>query len=95
VDELVASGTVQRFPGPKGWYYLEFTEEMDASFRPLLRRRWPSLIGIRATAGSTSWDGSILPIKGGRLFIAIPAPVRKKEGLDEGSAITVRFTLRP
>lgn len=93
MDPYRVTGVIQRFPGANGWFYLELPAELGLLFRPLVGQRWPALIKVRCTVGQTSWDGSILPIKGGPLFIALPAPVRKKEALAEGSAITLTFGL--
>ncbi len=88
------SGVVKRFPGPKGWYYLEFPESLDRTLRPVVQQRWPALVGVRCTVGGTTWNGSVMPIKAGPLFIALPAGVRAKETIDVGSAVTITFALR-
>jgi hypothetical protein len=94
MDTYTVAGSVARFPGPKGWFYLTLPEELEAVFRPVVRARWPALVGVRCTVGGTSWDGAIMPIQAGPLFIALPAPVRRKEHLDVGSAVTLAFALR-
>jgi hypothetical protein len=94
MESYSVSATVQRFPGPTGWYYVELPTALDGVFRPLVRQRWPALVGLRCTVGATTWDGSMMPIKDGPLFIALPAKIRKREQLDVGSAVTVGFTLR-
>ena len=88
------SGPLQRFPGPTGWYYLPLPEALDPLFRPLVQARWPALVGVRCTVGATTWDGSIMPIRGGPLFLAFPARVRSRESLEVGTEVTVSFVLR-
>ncbi len=85
---------VQRFPGPRGWFYVELPTTVGVELRPLLPRRWPALIPVRCTIGGTSWDGSIQPIHAGPLFIAIPAPVRRKEKIDVDDTVTLAFSPR-
>lgn len=93
-DGYVVSGEVKRFPGPTGWHYLELPLDLDPELRPLVRQRWPALLSVRCTLGRTTWDGSIMPIKAGPLFIAVPARVRTSEGVVVGSAVTISFEPR-
>ena len=94
MDSHSVTGVVQRFPGPSGWFYVELPGELEVWLRPLVRGRWPALVGVRCAVGGTAWDGSVMPIKGGPLFIALPARVRRREALDVGMSVTVGFTLR-
>lgn len=93
MDHFTLSGVVQRFPGPKGWHYLELPEALDAALRPVVRARWPGLVGVDCAVGAAAWRGAILPVKGGFLFITLPAKVRARTGLDVGDAVTLTFTL--
>ena len=93
MNSFSQSGEIQRFPGKGGWYYLALDEALSADFREMVKANWPSLLGAEFTLGETTWRSSIMPIKDGPLFIALPAKVRKAESLEEGQKITVTFTL--
>ena len=54
----------------------------------------PALLSASFWIGSTAWDSSIMPIKDGPLFIALPAHVRKSEGIELGQDIGVEFELK-
>lgn len=93
MNKYQASGKVKRFPGKGGWYYLPINQDLSADFREIVKDKWPALLGVNLTLGSTKWRSSIMPIKDGPLFIALPAKVRKAEDIDEGSNIEVTFEL--
>lgn len=86
------TGTVQQFPGKGGWLYVELPEDLSTDLRPIVAQTWPALLRCTFTTGKTTWQSSIMPIKDGPLFIALPAAVRKKEGIVVGATITVKFT---
>jgi len=95
METYTLSGTVQRFPGHQGWFYLEVGPDLEPLFRPIVRARWPALLGVDCAVGSTRWRGSMMPIKAGPLFIALPAKVRRVEALEVGAFVVLRFSLRP
>lgn len=84
---------VRKFPGPNGWYYVPLSDELSADLRPLMKNRWPALLNAQFKLNNTEWKSSIMPIKDGPLFIALPAKVRKAENIVEGSNITINFKL--
>ena len=81
--------TVQRFPGKYGWYYIELQEDISKDLRPILKDLWPGLLRAHFTLKKTAWTSSIMPIKDGPLFIALPAKVRKTEKIDVNQIIQV------
>lgn len=87
------TGPVQRFPGKAGWHYVELNEEMSSDFRSIVKEKWPALLGAEFTLGTTTWKSSIMPIKDGPLFIALPAKVRKAENIVEGQEVAIEFTI--
>lgn len=87
-------GCVERFAGKYGWYYVELDEGMSKYFRSILADLWPALIKAEFTIGKTTWQSSIMPIKDGPLFIALPARIRKAEEIDEGQIVTIQFGLK-
>lgn len=88
------SGSVKRFPGQYGWYYVELDEGLSKDLRPLLANLWPALLKAEFRINKTIWQSSIMSIKDGPLFIALPAKVRKAEGLDVGNIVTINFELK-
>ncbi len=87
------SGDVKRFPGKLGWHYIELNNELSEDLRPLIKDRWPALLNATFTINDTSWKSSIMPIKDGPLFIALPAKIRKAEDIVKGQNITIHFEL--
>ena len=80
---------VKRFPGKYGWYYIELEEDISQDLRPILKGLWPALLKARFTLNKTTWESSIMPIKDGPLFIALPSKVRKAEAIDVDQTIKV------
>ena len=93
MSELQQTGIVQRFDGVNGWYYVALDEELSKALRPLVSGLWPALLPAEFTVGSTTWKSSIMPIKNGPLFIALPAKVRKKESIKTDSEVCISFRL--
>lgn len=93
MTDLSIKNVVKRFPGQYGWYYVELDEDICKDLRPILKSLWPSLLEARLSLGETTWNSSIMPIKDGPLFIALPAKVRKSEKIDEGHTVSVKFKL--
>jgi len=94
MTRLEVSNHIKRFPGQYGWYYVELEDSMSKDLRPILSSLWPALLKAEFTVESTVWRSSIMPIKDGPLFIALPSKVRKAEGLDVGDKINISFELR-
>lgn len=94
MTKIEVNGRIKRFPGQYGWYYVELDDKLSKDLRPLLSNLWPALLKAEFTINSTVWLSSIMPIKDGPLFIALPAKVRKAEGLDVGDKITISFELK-
>ncbi|WP_186645400.1 DUF1905 domain-containing protein [Fluviispira vulneris] len=87
------TGKIKRFPGKGGWFYVELNKKISEAFRPLVKNRWPALLSASFTLNQTSWKSSIMPIKEGPLFIALPTKIRKCEQLEEGQKVTIEFLL--
>jgi len=85
--------TVKRFPGKNGWYYIELDESLSKDLRPILKEVWPALLKSEFQVTTTVWHSSIMPIKDGPLFVALPAKVRKAEKIKEGQEVEVSFQL--
>lgn len=93
MNTFSVSDKVKRFPGKYGWYYIELDEDISKDLRPILKDLWPALLKARFTLNNTTWKSSIMPIKNGPLFIALPAKVRKAENIDIDQSINVTVEL--
>ncbi len=93
MNTFTVSGKVKRFPGTYGWYYVELSEALSKDLRPILQGLWPALLKASFSIHKTTWDSSIMPIKDGPLFIALPARVRKAEHIDVGQRVSITCTL--
>lgn len=87
------SGKVQKFLGDKGWYYIPLSEELSSDLREVVKAEWPALLAADLTVYKTSWRSSIMPIKDGPLFIALPAKIRKIEDISVGDKITIECVI--
>ena len=88
-----ASGRVDRFPGEHGWFYVQLDESLCRDLRPLVKDAWPALLKASSTINTTRWVSSIMPMRDGPLFIALPARVREAEGIEEGQSVTIDLEL--
>jgi hypothetical protein len=87
------SGSVRRFAGKNGWHYVALDPALSEELRPRLMKLWPALLRASFRIRKTSWESSIMPIKEGPLFIALPARVRAAERIAEGEVVAVTFVL--
>lgn len=91
MNVFTVSNSVKRFPGQHGWYYIELDEDLAKGFRVIIKDIWPALLRTKLTLNKTVWESSIMPIKNDPLFIALPAKVRKSEGIEVGQTVTVQL----
>lgn len=92
--DIFVKDIVKRFPEKYGWHYVELDESISKNLRPILKSTWPGLLKAKFTLGETSWNSSIMPIKDGPLFIALPANVRKQAGIKLDQTITIAVQLK-
>lgn len=93
MNKFLVSDEVKRFPGKYGWYYIELDKATSSDLRPILKDLWPGLLKAQFTLNNTTWKSSIMPLKDGPLFIALPAKVRKAEKIDTDQNIQVKVEL--
>jgi hypothetical protein len=85
---------VWRWPGVGGWYFVYVDRKFNGAIRTNGSMYGSGFVKIRATVGGTSWDTALFPYKKEDAFlISIKASVRKKEGIDEGDVVKIRFEL--
>lgn len=88
-DPFEVTHEVLRFDGPDGWFYVPFDEATSAELRPLVTATWPALLKVDAQVRGHRWRATVMPIKEGPLFVALPAAVRKRTGVQAGDRVTV------
>lgn len=93
MNKLEITGNIKKFPGEKGWYYLPFDTELSSHFREMVNAVWPALLKTELKINNTAWKSSIMPIKDGPLFVALPANIRKAEKLQEGDSVTITLKI--
>lgn len=94
MSQFEVSNTVKRFPGKYGWHYIELDEELSEDLRPMSKSLWPALLRASFSINGTKWESSIMPIKDGPLFIALPAKIRKAENIELGDSVSVTLELQ-
>lgn len=85
------------YEGPNPWYFVTVPKK-EASFirKELLHkhRGWGS-IPTEVTIGKSTWKTSIFWEKAGTYLLPIKKSVRAKEGITNGSMISLSLTLLP
>ena len=85
---------VWRWLGVGGWYFVYVDRKLNGTIRTNGSRYGSGFIKIHATIGNTSWTTALFPYKKEDVYlISIKASVRKKEGIDEGDVVKIRFEL--
>lgn len=92
-DQTRITAKLQRFDGPSGWFYVPFDETFSRGLRPLVTQHWPALLKVRAEIAGLPWTASIMPIRDGPLFVAIPAKIRRKLEIGVGDVVTLDIDL--
>lgn len=85
---------IERFECANGWHYVTVPEELVMPLKLQDYANQFGYIAITATAGTSRWDTSIMPMGDKTEFIALPAKVRKKEKLALGDEVEVSFETR-
>ena len=86
-----ASGPVELFDRKGGWYYVRVPQAASDELAPLADR---GVIAVDIELGTSQWQASLLPYGDGGHFIALSAPVRRRNELDVGHQVSVRFRPR-
>lgn len=94
MNEFSISGQVERFPGENGWYYVALNEGLSKDLRPLLKNTWPALLNAEFKINNTSWQSSLMPIKDGPLFVALPVKIRKTENINTGDQVRISVKIK-
>ena len=92
--ELEFDGVIFHWRGPSPFHFVAVPEPESAllqSASKIITYGW-GMIPVTATVGATTWTTSLFPKDGGYL-VPIKDKIRKTEGLDLDSMITIRLTL--
>lgn len=80
--------------GGGGWYFVYVDRKLNDKIKKFSRRYGSGFIKIRATVGKTSWDTALFSHKKENAYlISIKAIVRKKEGIEIGDVVKIKFVL--
>ena len=83
-------------PSGAGWHFLTVEGQTAAEIRYAALGRTGGFGSIRVTAiiGDTGWQTSLFPHREtGGLLLPLKAEVRRREGIEAGSDVTVRLTV--
>lgn len=85
---------VWRWPGIGGWHFVYVDRKLNDAIRASGKRYGSGFVKIEASVGQTSWQTALFPYKKEDCFlISIKKSVRKKEGIEAGDMVTVKFKL--
>lgn len=91
---FVIKSEVWRWPGLGGWYFVYVDRKLNEKIKNLGTRYGSGFIKIKATLGKTSWDTALFPYKKENVFlISIKSSVRKKEIVEIGDILKIKFEL--
>ncbi len=93
--DLRFDSEVIEWRGPAPYCFVPVPEDASAALRsasPLVSYGW-GVIPVGARIGGTTWTTSLFPRDGGYL-LPVKVAVRRAEGLDVGSAVSVVLTVR-
>ena len=89
---LEFSGDLWYWRGPAPFYFVTVPETECEILRDV--SKWVTygwgMVPVRAQVGETTWTTSLFPKEGGYI-VPVKASVRRAEGLEEGSRITLRL----
>ena len=73
------------------WWYLHVPRHVREVFAAYQRR---GVVSVRATIGTTTWDGSLLPWADGSAQLSVNRRIRTAESLDLGDIVVVVLEVR-
>ncbi|HLL60931.1 MAG TPA: DUF1905 domain-containing protein [Candidatus Nitrosocosmicus sp.] len=79
---------LEMFEPPAAWTYIPIPSDKIPHVRP---GGWGS-IPIMATVGESTWKTSLFPLKNRGYFIPIKQMILKKEKLEAGELITIKYS---
>ena len=85
------SGIVEIFECNMPWWYVRVPKKISGSYTALAER---GLIAVTASVGKNSWPTSLMPFGDATHFLALPAKVRKVNGIKLGDKVSVKFAIR-
>jgi hypothetical protein len=88
---LLVRGTVWKYPGKGGWFFVSVSEDDSRSLKRETRigRTGYGYVPVVATLGSSVWRTTLFPSKDGPYLLAIKADVRARERIGVGDEVAV------
>ncbi len=91
----IVTARVWQWKGDGAWHFITIEKEQGNEIKK--DWHWPrrgfGSIPIEATLGTTTWNTSIFPEKGGTFVLPLKKAVREKEGVVVGKTITLSLTV--
>lgn len=90
------TGEVYEYPGTGAWHFVNLPEAAADEIEDLTRdtRRGFGSVRVEVTIGKTTWQTSIFPdTKAGTYLLPVKKPVRRAEGLADGSKAKIKLRL--
>lgn len=82
------------WPGLGGWHFVSLDRKLNPEIEKNTKKYGSGFRKIRVTVGKTTWDTALFPYKKEKVYlISIKKDVRKKEGIQAGDMVTVKFKL--
>ena len=96
-NQFTIKAEVWLYPGMAGWHFItiptDVSEEINDRFGDK-KRGWGSL-PVEVTVGTTTWKTSIFPdTKAHTYLLPIKSDVRKKEGIETNTSVTLLLEIR-
>lgn len=74
------------------WHIVNVPEKVSQPYKSLAINF--GFIPVTLTVGKSSWSSSFMPAGDGTHIIAVPAKIRKANGIKVGDKITIEFEIR-
>jgi hypothetical protein len=92
--EATFTATLWRYPGDAGWYFVTLPLELADDIRASSERHGFGSVRVSVTTGSSTWATSVFPDSdSGSFVLPVKSAVRRSEGLDDGSDMTVSLVV--
>jgi Domain of unknown function (DUF1905) len=93
--KFAIKGKIWRYPGPAGWFFVTLGKKESNQIKWMegVKKVGLGYVCVNACIGKTKWKTTLFPTKEGPYLIAIKAPIRKKEKLNEGDSVKISLEL--
>jgi hypothetical protein len=98
MSDFTFTARLWKYPGKVAWHFVTLPKDESERIKFLTQGEWRGWGSVRVTAsvGRTTWKTSVFPDKKADAYLLpVKADVRRKEGIEDGSVVTVSLTLSP